>query len=48
MHRECGREALDYRICRKNFSSRAGTFRRGIMMVNFADQGLKLPAFGWQ
>src|SRR5262249_47311068 len=28
-------------ICRKNFSSRAGTFRRGIMLVSFTDQGLK-------
>ena len=35
------REALAYRICRKNFSSRAGTSRRGIMVVNFTDQGLK-------
>jgi len=33
--------AVGYRICRKNFSSRARAFRRGIMLVNFTDQGLK-------
>jgi hypothetical protein len=32
------REALGYRICRKN---RAETSRRGIMLVNFTDQARK-------
>jgi hypothetical protein len=33
--------AVGYRICRKNFSSRAQNFPSGIMLVNFTDQGLK-------
>jgi hypothetical protein len=33
--------AVSYRICRKIFLLAPGTFRRGIMLVNFTDQGLK-------